>query len=126
MITTSRFFNRSIMNHILVSFSYRHSHYLYNTFQSAYHSGHSTEKALLKVANDLFLSLNKGNISVLALPDFSSALGTFDHSILVHHLHLHSISKISDANKMRLSKATVETGISPHDAFVMKMKMRDF
>ena len=43
--------------------------------------------ALLKVVNDLFRSLDKGNISVLALLDFSSAFGTIDHSILVHHLH---------------------------------------
>ena len=33
------------------------------------------------------LSLNKGNISVLALLDFSSAFDTIDHPILVHHLH---------------------------------------
>ena len=47
--------------------SYLNSHNLYNTCQSAYRPGHSTETALLKVVNDLFLSLNKGNISVLAL-----------------------------------------------------------
>ena len=46
--------------------------------QSAYRPGHSTETALLKVVNDLFLSLNKGNISVLALLDFSSAFDTID------------------------------------------------
>ena len=60
---------------------------LYNTCQSAYRPGHSTETALLKVVNDLFLSLNKGNISVLALLDFSSAFDTIDHTILVHRLH---------------------------------------
>ena len=42
---------------------------------------------LMKVVNDLFLSLNKGNISVLALLDFSSAFDTIDHTILVHRLH---------------------------------------
>ena len=67
--------------------SYLNSHNLYNTCQSAYRPGHSTETALLKVVNDLFLSLNKGNISVLALLDFSSAFDTIDHTILVHHLH---------------------------------------
>ena len=46
--------------------------------------GHSF---LLKVVNDLVLSLNKGNISVLALLDFSSAFDTIDHTILVHRLH---------------------------------------
>ena len=68
-------------------FSYLNSHNLYNTCQSAYRPGHSTETALLKVVNDLFLSLNKGNISVLALLDFSSAFDTIDHTILVHRLH---------------------------------------
>ena len=41
----------------------------------------------MKVVNNLFLSLNKGNISVLALLDFSSAFDTIDHTILVHRLH---------------------------------------
>ena len=67
--------------------SYLNSHNLYNTCQSAYPPGHSTETALLKVVNDLFLSLNKGNLSVLALLDFSSAFDTIDHTILVHRLH---------------------------------------
>ena len=63
------------------------SHSLYNTYQSAYRPGHSTETAFLKVVNNLFLSPNKGNISVLALLDFSSAFDTIDHPILVHCLH---------------------------------------
>ena len=67
--------------------SYLNSHNLYNTCQSAYRPGHSIETALLKVVNDLFLSLNKVNISVLALLDFSSAFNTIDHTILVHRLH---------------------------------------
>ena len=45
------------------------------------------ETALLKVVNDLSLSHKKGNISVLALLDFSSAFDTIDHPILVHRLH---------------------------------------
>ena len=44
-------------------------------------------KQLVKVINDLFLFPNKGNISALALLDFSSAFDTIDHSILVHCLH---------------------------------------
>ena len=68
-------------------FSYLNSHNLYNTSQSAYCPGHSTETAFLKVVNDLFLSLNKGNMSVLALLDFSSAFDTIDHPIHVHRLH---------------------------------------
>ena len=64
--------------------SYLNSHNLHNTCQSAYRPGHSTEAALRNVVNDLFLSLNKGNVSVLALLDFSSVFDTIDHPILVH------------------------------------------
>ena len=67
--------------------SYLNSHNLHNTCQSAYRPDHSTETALLNVVNDLFLSLNKGNIYVQALLDFSSAFDTIDHPILVHRLH---------------------------------------
>ena len=67
--------------------SYHNSHNLSNTCQSAYCPDHSTEAALLKVVSDLFLSLNKGNISELALLDFSSAFDTIDHPILVHRQH---------------------------------------
>ena len=34
-----------------------------------------------------FLSLNKGNMSAIAMLYFSSAFDTIDHSIHVHHLH---------------------------------------
>ena len=67
--------------------SYLNSHNLYNTCQSAYLPGHSTETALLKVEDDLFLSLHKGNIYELALLDFSSAIDTIDHPTVVHRLH---------------------------------------
>ena len=67
--------------------SYLNSHNHYNTCQSAYSPGHSTEAAPLKVVNDLLLSLNKGNISVLTLIDVSSAFDTIDNTILVHRPH---------------------------------------
>ena len=82
------FIAKILEKHVLSKVSsYLNSQNLYNTCQSAYCPGHSTETALLKDVNDLFLSLNKGNISVLALLDLSSAFDTIDHSILVHHLH---------------------------------------
>ena len=67
--------------------SYLNSHNLCNTCQSAYRPGHSTKTALLTVVVDLFLSPNKGNISVLTLLDLSSAFDTIDLPILVHRLH---------------------------------------
>ena len=67
--------------------SYLNSHNHYNTFQSACNPGYSIETALLKVVDDLFRSLSKGNMSVLGLLDFSSAFDTINNSILVHRLH---------------------------------------
>ena len=56
------------------------THTVFITLQSAYCPGHSTETALLKVVNDLFLSLNKGNMSILALLDFSVAFDTIQNN----------------------------------------------
>ena len=82
------FITKILEKHVLSQVSaYLYSRNLYSTCQSAYRPDHSTETALLKVVNDLFLSLNKGNISVLALLDFSSAFDTIDHPFLVHRLH---------------------------------------
>ena len=89
--------------------SYLNSHNLHNTCQSAYRPGHSTETALLKVVNDPFLSLIKGNISVLALLDFSSAFDTTDHPILVHRLHTDFGFTDTDSNGFHLIWLIVHT-----------------
>ena len=83
------YFISKILEKLVLSqvYSYLNHHNIYNTFQSAYHPDHSTKTAILKAVNDLFLSLNKRNISVLALHDVSSAFDTIDRSILVHRLH---------------------------------------
>ena len=60
----------------------------YITFQLEYCTDHCTETALLKVANELFLTLSKGNKSNLALLVMSSAFGTIDHSVHMHRSHI--------------------------------------
>ena len=77
----AKILEKLVLSHVSL---YLISHNLCNKIQSAYRPGLSTEAALLKVANDVFHSLDKGNISVLALLEFSSA---FDHSIHAHRLH---------------------------------------
>ena len=64
--------------------AYLNSH---NTCQQADRPCHSTETSHPTVVDDLFLSLDIGNISVLAMLDLSSAFVAIDHSILVHRLH---------------------------------------
>ena len=79
----AKIMEKLVLSHVS---AYLNSHNLYNTCQSAYRPGNITETALLKVVNDLFLSLIIGNIYVLALLVFSSACNTIDHPILVHRL----------------------------------------
>ena len=82
------FIAKILQKHVLSQVSsYLNSHNLNNTCQSAYRPDHSKETALLRGANDLFLSHDKGNISVLGLLDVSSAFDKIDHSILLHRLH---------------------------------------
>ena len=68
-------------------YSHLNSHNIYNTIQSANRPGCSTESAPFRIVGDRFHSLNKGEISVLAMIDSSSAFDTIDHTILVHRQH---------------------------------------
>ena len=60
---------------------------LLNVNQSAYKSSHSTETALLKIQNDIVLSVDSGKAVTLTLLDLSAAFDTFDHSPLYDCLH---------------------------------------
>lgn len=55
--------------------------------QSAYRSGHNTETALLKIVNDLLLSVDSGEVKVLCLLDLSVAFDTVEHQMLLTRLH---------------------------------------
>ena len=51
--------------------------------QSAYRQCHSTETALLRVKNDLLMSIENAGAAMLVLLDLSAAFNTIDHEILL-------------------------------------------
>lgn len=53
-------------------------------FQSGLRLSHSTEMAL--ISNDIHLSTDAGKVTVLVLPDLSTAFDTVDHGILLQRL----------------------------------------
>jgi hypothetical protein len=62
------------------------SSHLIVPFQSAYRSNHSTETALLRVFNDLVMTVDSRRAAVLTLLDLSAAFDTVDHPTLLSRL----------------------------------------
>uniref|UniRef100_A0A8C9YNU4 Reverse transcriptase domain-containing protein n=1 Tax=Sander lucioperca TaxID=283035 RepID=A0A8C9YNU4_SANLU len=59
---------------------------VFEKFQSGFRSRHSTESALLRVHNDIALSVDAGNPTVLVLLDLTAAFDTVDHAVLLSRL----------------------------------------
>ena len=55
-------------------------------YQSACRKFHSSETAILRVQNDILVSLDFGHSTALLFLDFSAAFNTIDHNILLHRL----------------------------------------
>lgn len=61
-------------------------HNIIEIFQSGFKTLHSTESALLRVFNDIFLATDSGHCVVLVLLDLTAAFDTVDHEILITRL----------------------------------------
>ena len=58
------------------------SNNLFDSFQSACRSRHSTESALVKVKNDIMFAINSNKVVLLVFLDLSAAFDTIDHQYL--------------------------------------------
>ncbi len=58
------------------------SNCIYEVFQSGFKSAHSTESALLRVLNYIYLSTDSGDFVILILLDLLAAFDTIDHSFM--------------------------------------------
>ena len=59
---------------------------LYEPYQSAYRTHHSTESALVRVSNDILHAIDNKQSVILVLLDMSAAFDTIDHKILLNML----------------------------------------
>lgn len=64
--------------------AYLEKHNIYDHFQYGFCKLYSTETALLKVTNDIMMSADSGEYTVLVLLDLTSAFDTANHTILIN------------------------------------------
>ena len=83
----------------------------FDTYQSAYRAGHSTETALLEVFNQVFSTTSDKKLTVLIGLDTSSAFHTIDHNILLRQL-------LGEFGVTGTALAWLQSYISNHSQFV--------
>ena len=60
---------------------------LYKNTQSGYRKGHYGITLLLKLQDDIQIAVNRNEVTLSLLADYSKAFDTVDHKTLLHKLH---------------------------------------
>ena len=79
----SKLSERAYVDHFTEHLTVTERHSL---LQSAYKPLHSTETALLKVKNDILMSMNQQHVTLLVLLDLSAAFDKIHHDMLIQRL----------------------------------------
>lgn len=87
--------------------------------QSGFRTQHGTVTALLHVCDDVFRSLDSGNVTALVLLDYSKAFDTLDHSLLLTKLkyfglHDSAMDLLNDYLTNRMQRVRLESTFSKY------------
>ena len=84
-----------------------HDEGMVEKFQSAYKANHSTETALLRVYNDMLISIDQCGGATLILLDFPSAFDTIDHVLLFNPIRSGLFQTVTTISKTIVSIFTI-------------------
>ena len=88
----SKIYERVILSQLC---TFIESSTIYNTTQSGFRKGHSTTTMLLKMRDDIRKAMNKSEVTLSVLIDYSKAFDTIDHCILLEKLQKMNFSNNS-------------------------------
>lgn len=71
---------------------YLHNNSILPNFQSGFRADHSCATALLSVTDDIIREIDKGNLTLLVLLDYSKAFDTINHNVLLSILRYIDLS----------------------------------
>ena len=90
-------------------------------YQSTHRKFYSSETALLRVQNDILVSLDSGYSTALLLLDLSAAFDAIDHNILLHRLkHWFGITSFALSSLLTNRFQTVVTSNSKSQPVVLE------
>ena len=114
----SKIFERIIMRQLT---KYIEDQSIYSITQSGFRKHHSTNTLLLKIRDDILNNLEKGEVTVAVLTDYSKAFDTVDYPTLVKKLHSLNFSKnvlklITSYLTGRLQYVQIDDKLSPRES----------
>ena len=86
----SKVYERVILNQL---WSFIKTQNLYSINQSGFRKGHSTNTLLLKLRDDIRMAMNRSEVALSILIDYSKAFDSIDNRILLEKLQNMSLAK---------------------------------